>query len=95
MFRKLYWVTEQVQQDGSSRVTGIFTSIPNLIREGLSCNEVQHLRLTLMKLDSESGSLGTWTGPAFEGLQDRLADFIKTDEFSADHCETLITSLSK
>ncbi len=95
MFRKLYWVTEQVQSDGISRVTGIFTSIPNLVREGLACNEVANLRLTLMKLDSENGSLGSWSGPSFDGLDSRLADFIKTDEFSVDHCETLVTALSK
>jgi hypothetical protein len=94
MFRKLYWVTEQVQPDGKSHVTGIFTSIPNLVREGFACTELSSLRLTLTKLDSEDGALGRWTAPNFEGLEERLAEFVRTDEFSAEQCESLVAVLA-
>jgi len=93
MFRKLYWVTEQVQADGKSHVTGVFTSIPNLVKEGFACKELGRLRLTLTKLDCEGGALGRWTGPDFAGLRDRLTEFIKTDEFSPEQCESLIAAL--
>lgn len=94
MFRKLYWVTEQIASDGKGRVTGVYTSIPNLVREGLACNDLNNLRLTLMKLDSENGSLGTWDGPTFDGLEGKITEFVETDEFSAEHCKTLMGALA-
>lgn len=95
MFRKLYWVTEQVLSDGKTQVTGVFTSIPNLVREGFACNDVGTLRLTLTKLDCEDGNLGTWTAPNFDGLQDRLGEFVQTEEFSFEQCESLIHALGQ
>ena len=94
MFRRLYWVTEQVGANGESKVTGVYTSIPNLLREGFACNDLGNLRLTLMKLDSENGALGSWTGPTFEGLDSSITEFVKTDEFTAEHCETLVGALA-
>ena len=93
MFRKLYWVTEQLMPDGRSRVTGVFTSIPNLVREGLAINAIATLRITLTKLDCESGVLGRWVGPDFNGLEDKLSEFIATEEFSPDQCESLVSAL--
>jgi|SRR5579862_2524699 len=95
MFRKLYWVTEQVKPDGESRVTGVFTSIPNLVKEGLACNHIRTMRLTLTKLDCISGALGTWMGPDFAGLPDGLIEFVQTEEFTAEHCESLVEALSR
>jgi hypothetical protein len=94
MFRKLYWVTEQVKPDGSSRVTGVFTSIPNLVKEGLACNELGCLRLTLTKLDSENGPIGSWSAPNFGGIKETLADCVRSDDFSADQCESLVAALT-
>src|SRR6266481_3301007 len=93
MFRKLYWVTEQVKPDGKSHVTGVFTSIPNLVKEGFACNELDRMRLTLTKLDCEEGALGRWTGPDFAGLAERMQDFVKTDEFTPEQCESLVMAL--
>ncbi|HVT11677.1 MAG TPA: hypothetical protein VHE55_05385 [Fimbriimonadaceae bacterium] len=95
MFRKLYWVTEQVLPNGNSSVTGIFTSIPNLIKEGFISNDPTHLRLTLTKLDCEHGALGTWIGPEFDGLSGRLQEFVQTEEFSAEQCEHLMATLAQ
>lgn len=95
MFRKLYWVTEQVDSSGKSHVTGVFTSIPNLLKEGLACNELGCLRLTLMKLDSEKGALGNWTAPNFAGIHDRLQELVRSDEVSVDQCESLVAALEK
>src|SRR5438105_1923720 len=94
MFRKLYWVTEQVEPNGKSHVTGVFTSIPNLVREGFACNQLGLLRLTLTKLDCESGALGRWTAPHFDGLEERLAEFVRTDEFTAEQCKALVLALA-
>jgi len=94
MFRKLYWVTEQVDRDGSSRVTGVYTSIPDLIRHGLRWSRTSDsLRLTLTKLDSEKEPLGSWASPGFSGLEASLQEFIRTDEFSQEHCQALVKAL--
>ena len=93
MFRKLYWVTEQVLPDGNSQVTGVFTSIPNLVKGGFGCKELGLLRLTLTKLDCEEGALGRWTGPDFSGLQERLTEFVRSDEFTPEQCESLVSAL--
>jgi hypothetical protein len=94
MFRKLYWVTEEIDALGHSQVSGVYTSIPDLIRHGLRDGQTSStFRLTLTKLDSEGGPLGTWTGPRFEGLAQRLEEFILTDEFSREHGVALLDSL--
>jgi hypothetical protein len=96
MFRKLYWVTEQVEPNGSSQVTGVYTSIPDLIRHGLRWtdqNSGGEFRLTLTKLDCVKSPLGSWTSPAFEGLEDALQEFVRTDEFSQDQCKSLVGEL--
>lgn len=94
MFRKLYWVTEALDANGNSHVEGVYTSIPDLIRHGLR-NLDQHygLRLTLSKLDSQCGPLGSWESPSFEGLDVCLQEFVATEEFSQDHCKALLDAL--
>lgn len=96
MFRKIYWVTEQCSEDGS-RVTGVYTSIPDLIRSGLRwidspSKEVQ-FRLTLVKLDSDKGPLGEWVSPQFNGLVDDLHAFVKTDEIRIEEIQRLDEAL--
>ena len=94
MFRKLYWVTETVDHKGISKVVGVYTSIPDLIRHGLRWNRSsESLRLTLTKLDSEQPPLGYWVSPDFSGLVRGLDEFIATDEFTGDHCRALADAL--
>ena len=94
MFRKLYWVTEQVDSLGISHVTGVYTSIPDLIRHGpCQTNDNTYLRLTLAKLDSENEPFGTWSEPDFSGIGDKLNEFVITDEFSIEHCQMLLENL--
>ena len=98
MFRKLYWVTEQIEPNGSSNVTGVYTSIPDLIRHGLRWTDHNgggEFRLTLTKLDCVKSPLGVWTSPTFDGLEDSLQEFVRTDEFSQDHCKSLVEELEK
>jgi hypothetical protein len=95
MFRKLYWVTELVYGDGSSQVTGIYTSIPDLLRKGLDRNRLSSTRLTLSKLDSAEPPLGSWSGRDFDRIQDTLQEFVRTDEFSAEHCQRLVSWLGQ
>ncbi len=98
MFRKLYWVTEQLQ-NGSTSVTGVYTSVHDLIKSGLSwrgeTTPDTTLRLTLVKLDSSNGPLGQWDASNLSALGSDLEPFVKTDEFRLDEVLDLVEALGK
>jgi hypothetical protein len=93
MFRRLYWVTEFVQADGRSRIAGVYTSIPDLIRHGLARRDEGMMRLTLTKLDSEKEPFGSWCAPNYEGLEEACQQFVRTDEFTVDEIQNLARAL--
>lgn len=92
-FRRIYWVTEQIDNDGSSQVAGVFTSIPDLIDKGLRWDDEipgrSGFRISLVKLDSSKKPLGTWSSPSFEGLDSSLREYIGTGEFNEGDCVQL------
>lgn len=96
-FRKLYWVTEQVASDGKSEVAAVFTSIQDLTDSGVhwieDIDKKSAFRLTLVKLDSKQKPLGTWTSPDYPGIEDDLAEYVKTDEISSIQVEELVAKL--
>ena len=92
MFRKLYWVVEQVHADGTSNVRGVYTSIPDLVDCGLA-GLTGAVRLTLTKLDSNQPPIGLWASPAFEGIHDELHPYVQADDFSDDHRHYLVAAL--
>ncbi len=97
MFRKLFWIVEQCGTDGCSRVTGIYTSIQDLVGKGLVWSNggaVQDLRLTLIKPDTFDQNLGTWKGPEFAGMATDMQAFILRHEFSQEEVDTLSSSLA-
>ncbi|MCH7904820.1 MAG: hypothetical protein IH944_09675 [Armatimonadetes bacterium] len=97
-FRKLYWVTEQIDGQGRSEVVGVYTSIPDLVEIGLRWDDGLSkrvgYRLSLVKLDSKKKPLGAWQSPDFASLADDLEEFINTKEFSRSECERLVQELS-
>lgn len=97
MFRKLYWVTEQLQA-GTARVTGVYTSVPDLIRKGLIWHGETagdtRMRLTLVKLDSSKGPLGEWENSTFASLVTDLEPFVRTDEFRLDEVLDLVSAIN-
>lgn len=95
MFRVLYWVAEEIQADGSSQVTGVYTSIPDLVRHGIRTQGGRQLRLTLTKLDANRGALGTWLSPEFSGLAETLESCVRTDEFSEEQAKALVQALDE
>ncbi|MCG9895971.1 MAG: hypothetical protein MH204_10905 [Fimbriimonadaceae bacterium] len=95
-FRKIYWVTEQLDEKGFSEVTGVYTSIPDLVGKGLD-----HLpgipfqagfRITLVTLD-RPGFLGRWTSPNFQSLESDLKPFVESGEVLIHHAEQLVETL--
>jgi hypothetical protein len=97
MFRRLYWVTEEVDAHGSSGVSGVYTSIPDLVRNGIQARngKPSRFRLSLVKLDCADGPLGVWEAPSFSGIEEKLQEYVKSDDFTADQCQSLFDHLKK
>jgi hypothetical protein len=82
--------------DSKSRVTGVYTSIPDLVHKGLRWSDEINghgLKLTLVKPDTFDKPLGCWNGPEFPGMIDDLRAFIESHEISEEECNTLSSSL--
>lgn len=96
-FRKLYWVTEQLDADGRSEVIGVFTSIFDLRSKGLrwdeGCVNRAGFRVSLVKLDSKYKPFGCWQSPDYDGLTEGLAPFVATGEFDQPSVDLLIADL--
>ena len=96
-FRKIYWVTEQVGSDGSSKVAGVYTSIQDLMGRGVQwmdgIDKRGGFRLTLVQLDSDRVPLGTWVTPDFSGMEQDLQEYVASDELNAQDIEQLASEL--
>lgn len=99
MFRRLYWVAEQIEDNGSSKVTGVYTSIQDLVGRGLKwCADSsvgKRYRLTLVKPDAFDCPLGRWESPDFSGLMDGLQTFVQSNEYSTEECMLLKNELDR
>ncbi|MBL1150672.1 MAG: hypothetical protein HND42_10745 [Armatimonadetes bacterium] len=96
-FRRIYWVTEQLDDAGRSEVTGIFTSIPDLVERGVGirpiCDKNAGFRITLCALDSPNAPLARFGEAEFGEVEMRLAEFIETGEISTEEVATLAATL--
>jgi hypothetical protein len=96
VFRKLYWVTEQGDGSGDWSVSGVYTSVTDLIDHGLRWiggSTGAAFRITLVKLDSAKEPLGSWASPEFSGLESGLDAYVKTGEFTEEDRLALRRSL--
>ncbi|MER3495727.1 MAG: hypothetical protein C4320_02235 [Armatimonadota bacterium] len=94
MFRKLYWVSEEIDENGKSHVSGVFTSIPNLLQKGFPAKS-ESLRLNLCKLDACCSPLLTWEAGSFDQVSEQLKPFVETEEFSPEHVAMLQHALDE
>lgn len=96
-FRRIYWVTEQVDEQGMSEVTGIFTSIPDLVDLGLgvrdACPKKAGFRISLCELDSTGSPILTCSSPSFDGLQEALQPIVQSGEISVSEYASLTDAL--
>jgi hypothetical protein len=98
MFRRLYWVVEQLDTEGRSRVTGVYTSIPDLIHKGLNwCSDFsgKNVRLSLVKPDTFDRPLGMWTPDNLSDFATELSAFIKTNEMTEAEIKDLKAALEQ
>lgn len=97
-FRRVYWVTEQVDSEGFSTVAGVFTSVNDLMDHGLKglegCDKVAGFRITLVELD-QVGPLGTWASPDYKGFEEELQKYIATSEVAPHEAEAIIKTLKE
>jgi hypothetical protein len=96
-FRRIYWVTEQFDADGKSEVTGVFTSIPDLIDTGLGvrsvCAKQAGFRVSLCELDSGSKPILSMSSPDFAGFEDQVRPVMQTGEISHEEYNSLADAL--
>jgi hypothetical protein len=96
-FRRIYWVTEQLDEGGHSEVTGVFTSIPDLIDLGLGVRDISEktsrFRISLCELDSKDMPLLTLESPGFDDFHQKLEPFLNTGEFSREELNSLADAL--
>ena len=90
-------MTEQLDESGQSEVTGVFTSIPDLIDTGLGVRDISEkksrFRLSLCELDSKNKPLLTLESPGFDDFQQKLEPFLTTGEFSREELNSLADAL--
>jgi hypothetical protein len=96
MFRRLYWIAEQLNADGTSRITGIYTSIQDLCHHGLcwseNCNS-KVIRLTLMKPDVFDQPLGCWISPTFGDIATDMRVYVESNEYTEEEIKMLMSSI--
>ena len=95
-FRRIYWVTEHIGEDSTSRVVGVYTSIPDLIDKGMRWTpgaDGSGYRVSLVKLDHEGDPFGCWSSPDFANMEADLMEYVKTGEFSGPETEALALAL--
>lgn len=96
-FRRIYWVTEQVDDAGHSEVTGVFTSIPDLIETGLGIRAVSPksaaFRVTLCELDCRDKPLLTFQSPHFDEIPAQVKPLLESGEMSHEEYLRLIDAL--
>jgi hypothetical protein len=97
MFRRIYWVIERVEKDGSSRVAGIYTSIPDLVDHGFRnrdpLRDGQSIRLSQVQLNRSDEPLGQWTQHTWGDIAQELEPFVESGEYSPEECLFLQDSL--
>ena len=97
MFRRLYWIVEQVNATGTSQVTGIYTSIQDLLNTGLQWAEgMDHrIRLSLWKPDCFGTPLGVWNPDSLGNLSDDLQAYIATNEYTPSEVMDLVSHIDQ
>ncbi len=92
-FRRLYWITERLHEDGTSEATGVYTSIHDLVQRGLPRHD-GGLRLTIAKVDADADPLDRYSSPGFEGLAEDLVPYVATEEITEEQRRSLLAALT-
>jgi hypothetical protein len=96
-FRRIYWVTEQLDESGAGDVTGVFTSIPDLLDSGIGIRDCSNkkagFRLTLVELDANKAPLLVLSAATFLEAKSMLAPFVESGEITEEESVRLAEAL--
>jgi hypothetical protein len=96
-FRRIYWVTEQLDEEGRSDVTGVYTSIPDLVEIGLGIQDYspcrKTVRLSLCELDAAKPPLVSVLWDEYDQLESLLKPFVDDGEMTHEDVVTLVDAL--
>ncbi|GIV01765.1 MAG: hypothetical protein KatS3mg015_0595 [Fimbriimonadales bacterium] len=96
-FRRIYWVTEQLDDEGHSDVTGVYTSIPDLVEIGLGLKDYsphqKTVRLSLCELDASKPPLVTLFWNEYDKLESLLKPFVDDGEMTHEDVMMLVDAL--
>jgi hypothetical protein len=97
-FRRIYWVTEQLGAGDKSVVTGVYTSVHDLLEHGLAMRDFVEfkdgIRLTLVELDSAGKPILSASSPDFAEMQEGLKPLAQSGELTAEECARLVAALT-
>lgn len=93
MFRRIYWITERLNEDGTSDATGVYTSIYDLVTRGLP-RHTGGLRLTIAKVDAEEDPTARYVSPEFGTLDADLEAYVLSGEITEEQRRMLRSALS-
>jgi hypothetical protein len=87
-FRRIYWVTEQFDSEGRSHVTGVFTSVHDLVENGVGVRDISDkqsgYRVSLVELDSKNMPLCVFCSPDFGDVEAALQPYVESGEMTAE-----------
>ncbi len=96
-FRRIYWVSEQYNEQGLSEVTGVYTSVHDLIEIGLGVTDRSSyksgFRITLCALDSTGPALISMSSADFSNCEEKIAPFVQTGEITEEEAARLKQAL--
>ena len=94
-FRRIYWVTEQFEEGGDSRVVGVYTSIPDLIEIGLPLikGKAAGFRVSLYELDSDAPAIASFSSDDLSGVGAAMHPLVTGGEFTHEEAKALEDSL--
>jgi len=85
-----------MQADGRSTILGVFTSIPDLIEEGIGYlkeHSLTQFRISLTTLDHAGQAKGSWTDQTVSDLVSDARKVASPSEISDDELNSLYRSL--
>lgn len=97
-FRRIYWVTEQFDENGSE-VTGVYTSVYDLIESGLGVRDASHYkggyRVTLCELDTSKAPVLRFSSADHNSLKTDLEPFVRSGEITHEDAARLVEAVEK
>lgn len=94
IFRRVYWVVEQLGDRGSE-VAGVYTSIPDLLENGLRSVSGATIRVSAFELDKARGALCTWRTDSKHEAAEAFELLVEAGDFTHEEIARLCDALKQ